>query len=299
MRDSRKTGRAAEEAWATERARLGIRVSHFYPKSSLVGKRNYKRYLYFGQDSEVRECVHLHVDDPRKREELICLHYILHLAGLLEGPTRASIDGRDNPWDFSLALGSGRKLFVEITAIADSEQQFVFNAAEERLLRCSHQEQIAVHELRKLGRMFPGSGDFANVSPELPGRLLVDNPIYGGGPSLFVSVQPDLRSTLEDEVRAAIQRKVDKPHDGKERTVLLIDNRTGQYDLPDWKDAIPSLAAFCENLPFREVWLYTGHCSDDDGNNAEFSFSPIKVTNDQADVLSAIEFGSSGTYVWS
>jgi hypothetical protein len=31
-------------------------------------------------------------------------------------------------------------------------------------------------------------------------------------------------------------------------------------------------------MPFPEIWVYTGYCSNDDGTNAEFSLLALKTT---------------------
>lgn len=38
-------------------------------------------------------------------------------------------------------------------------------------------------------------------------------------------------------------------------------------------------------LPFKEVWLYTGYYSDISGNYAEYSFSPLKISDSKMEIL--------------
>jgi hypothetical protein len=40
--------------------------------------------------------------------------------------------------------------------------------------------------------------------------------------------------------------------------------------LPNYSDGL-------NDLPFREVWIYTGYYSDVTGNDAEYSFISIKI----------------------
>ena len=58
------------------------------------------------------------------------------------------------------------------------------------------------------------------------------------------------------------------------------------------------LEGYLEGVPFREVWFYAGYYSDNDGNNAEFSFSPLKVTRAQERVLQTMEVDSKGRHIW-
>ncbi|QNL48304.1 hypothetical protein H8S90_16065 [Olivibacter sp. SDN3] len=52
---------------------------------------------------------------------------------------------------------------------------------------------------------------------------------------------------------------------------------TVTYELEDVVNYLDKLGNYFETLPFKEVWLYTGYYSDLDGNNAEYSFVPLKV----------------------
>jgi hypothetical protein len=49
--------------------------------------------------------------------------------------------------------------------------------------------------------------------------------------------------------------------------------------------AAAALETFLTSLPFPEIWFYTGYYSTNDGAHAEFSFAPLKVTDEQHAVL--------------
>jgi hypothetical protein len=127
---------------------------------------------------------------------------------------------------------------------------------------------------------------------------LVANPLKDTRQVLFISSMLPPEETLAQQMRSAIEKKASKPHAGKENTVLIIDNRTSAFDVRDYRSAADKLKLILTKVPFPEIWFYTGYCSDDDGNNAEFSFAPLKVTPSQADVLRAIEVDSRGWHVW-
>jgi len=62
------------------------------------------------------------------------------------------------------------------------------------------------------------------------------------------------------------------------------------------------LSDYCHALPFPEVWFYTGYCSDNDGYNAEFSFAPLKLNDEQIKgwgrISSSKEVDKIGKLVW-
>lgn len=281
-----------------------VRRSEFYPVGSLDDKRNFKRLFRIERDGSIRETVHLDVPDISHREQLICLHYLRHLVRhFLRADTGIIMAGRDCPWDFRIELSTGEEFFLEVTSIADNPQHFEINKREERFKRWISEELIPVHELTKLADLFP-TEELTRVvrtySQEQRAKSeLVPNPLRAAGSRIFVSRMPGAEHSLADEIRAAVEKKVNKKHAGKDATVLIVDNRTSLFDLVDYRSAASELAPLWSEVPFPEVWFYTGYYSDDDGNRAEFSFAPLKVTPEQAELLSAMDVDSEGVHVWS
>lgn len=279
------------------------RKAEFFPLGPLHGKRNYKQYFYIQRDGSILERVHLDVPDPSRREELICCHYLRHLARhFLSQDTGVNVVGRDAPWDFSLEMSSGEAFFVEITSIADSQRLFEINKREERLAYWIGHKHIPLYELKKLAFFF-SDGELEKAvldyeRQEQDPSAMVPNPLLEGRTTLFLSNIPEPEKTLSQLLRSATEQKVAKSHDGKEKVILIIDNRTGTFDVEDYRIAAGALANYFEGIPFREIWFYTGYYSDDDGNNAEFSFAPLKVTTTQMEVLRNMEVDSNGSYVW-
>jgi hypothetical protein len=159
-----------------------------------------------------------------------------------------------------------------------------------------------LHELKKLALLFPdGDLERATGHHERQGRDpsdLVPNPLFESGTWLFLSRIPEPERTLSQLIQSAIEKKAAKSHDGKENVVLIIDNRTGIFDVEDYRIAVGTLEGFLTAVPFPEVWFYTGYYSDDDGNNAEFSFSPLKVTMAQEKALRTMDVDSKGRHIW-
>lgn len=87
---------------------------------------------------------------------------------------------------------------------------------------------------------------------------------------------------LADKIVTAIDAKAEKNHDGKEKTVLILDYRTNFPTKEGLLEAMAELSHYFAASPFLEIWLYHGYFSDDDGNNAEFSFAPLKLPEAQA-----------------
>jgi hypothetical protein len=247
--------------------------------------------------------VHLDVPDTSHREHLICIHFLRHtVRHFFRADVGFNILGRDCPWDFKLQLSTGDEFTLEVTSLADSQQHFEINKREERFTKWVGEELIPVHELRKLADLFP-TEELSRVASALSRERrastdLVPNPLHEARHRLFLSGMLQSDDSLTKRIRSAVEGKMSKRHPDKDSTVLVIDNRTSMFDFPDLMSAATELEPFLAEAPFPEVWFYTGYFSDDDGNNAEFSFAPLKVTPSQAEVLSSLQVDSKGMHVW-
>lgn len=258
----------------------------FFPIASLGGKDNYKQYYFILPGGKIQKRVFLDAVDDRHRELLICIHYLMWSARyFMQERDEIDIVGRDCPWDFELSVNDKDNFFVEITAIADNKMLHVINKREQRVASVRHNETITLRELKKLNEMFPASvtdGEIARYQYSgLTNDHEVSNPWFGTGKKIFTSFLPPPDMPLSEIIRSAIQNKAEKVHQGKERTVLILDNRTSLYDGKDVLAASEELGEFLAASPFREIWFYTGYFSDNDGQNSEFSYIAFKLPSDR------------------
>ncbi|ACA88031.1 hypothetical protein Swoo_3772 [Shewanella woodyi ATCC 51908] len=283
------------------------RKSSFYPVGSLENKRNYKEYFILEKDGSIVDKVFLDIIDPSRRELIICLHYMRHVVrNFYAEDVGINITSRDAPWDFGLELSTGEQANIEITSITDVTQNFKTHKSEERYTKWKNEKMIPFHELKKLSRLFSSSSLLREVeSLEKNGFKntdMVENPMYGESMTMFVGNMPESEVSLSEILKEAIDKKANKKHSEKEQTTLIIDNRAYLFEVNDFYLAAEELNAYCASLAFPEVWFYTGYFSDGDGNNAEFSFAPLKVTSQQSKILENMaeskNIDESGKYVW-
>jgi hypothetical protein len=275
-----------------------IKQSSFFPVSPLEGKNNYKVFYRIEEDATVSEHVFLDISDPRKRELLICLHYLKHISRcFLNENIGVNIVSRNCPWDFKLELSTGANFNLEITSVADRTDHFIINKREERFAKWISEDTIPLHELEKLSLLFLDAKLQNTVECFFKSGLqktqLVDNPLKDGSPNIFLSNMPKPDETLSDIIRSSIDKKSIKGHLEKENTILIVDNRTSAFSVSDYISAAESLETFLKLLPFPEIWFYTGYFSDDDGNNAEFSLAPLKITEEQERIIDDLSTNSS------
>ena len=272
---------------------LEIRKSSFYPICKMDDKHNYKPYNLIHKDGTIFERIFLEIPNPSLREYIICLHYFKHqVKAFSNEPIAINVISRDEPWDFKIETDKKKVFNIEITAIADNKFSFEKMKREERLLLKSNKKELPIHELIKLNSFFPTEKMTHHIEELLNKNYskkdIVDNPYYGNYPNLFISESNVSENNLESLLEIAITKKEQKKHKEKDKTVLLIDNRTLAYEISDFFEAFKNLDELINNISFREIWLYTGYCSDNDGNNAEFSLAPIKITQTQSAKLAIL-----------
>ncbi|WP_103071847.1 hypothetical protein [Aquimarina sediminis] len=269
---------------------MNIEKSSFHPIDSLDNKSNYKKYYRIEKNGKIIERIFLDILNPSHRELIICTHYFRNQVKLFLNETIGiNIISRDNPWDFKIQLSTNEIFNVEVTAISENRNMFEKFKNEERYILNSFKEKIPFYELEKLNKLFPSEDSSKQIQQlkdlKTGKKSLIDNPYYEKNPTLFVSGFDDIKRPFSELIREAIEKKENKKHLEKESTVLVIDNRTLTYEMNELDDAEETLRDFLDNTSFREIWLYTGYYSDNDANNAEFSFSPLKLTREQQGIL--------------
>ena len=252
-----------------------------YPIHDLEGKNNFQKFILIDRDGKTSTRIILFIPDVKLREELICLHFLTrHVQLFLEQTVGVRYITRDSPWDFEIELSNTDKLIIEITSIADEADLFKAFKSQERMIDKSNYKEIELHELIKLNSLFSDNEIEKQIKEYTEGKLklndLVPNPHYKKRFVFQSSIREDL-DTFDKLLKKSIEKKTNKNHSKKESVVLLIDNRTVSYDMENILNHIELLVDFFENLPFKEVWLYTGYYSDYDGNNAEYSLIPLKI----------------------
>ena len=266
----------------------------YNPINSLDGKKNYKKVFRVEKDGSIVERVFLDIKDKNHRENLIFKHYLRHLTRFfIKQDVGVNILERDKPWDFKCELSNGLCFNVEITSISDNREQFEINNREEKLSKWRNKPAIPLNQLIKLNYLFPNReiDEIINIYKSQSNTKSdnVKNPFYGNELNILLSRLPEPSLSLKNIISDVISKKLNKNHPEKNKTILIIDNRTSAFDTCDYFNVIESLEHFIDSAPFPEIWFYTGYYSDEDGSNAEFSFSPLKVTNEQSKILDEIK----------
>lgn len=272
-----------------------------YPIHELKDKKNYQKFILVKKNGETKTRIILFMPNTELREEVICIQFLSRYVQLfLEESVGVNFTSRDKPWDFELELSNSEKLKIEITAIADETELFKSLKSQERMTAKARYEFIYFHELVKLNKLFPDPEIQKVINnlkeQKIANDKLVLNPNYGKF-FIFESSISENIETLDKLIKDAIDKKVNKNHEDKENVILIIDNRTVTFELEDIFNYLDNLGDYLANLPFKEVWLYTGYYSDNDGENAEYSFAPLKIAESRLEKLKQkLEFDNLEKY---
>ena len=197
---------------------------------------------------------------------------------------------RDYPWDFQIGIKDATQgnivdaFYLEIVSIANDEWSHQNNTRENLFAKLKDSKAIPLSLLKKINVSFPDKSVTKQIEEFERAGLgkndEVENPHYDQDVTIFVSTSRPIVRTLYDLILDAFNSKAQKDHEGKEHTILIIDNRASAYDIDDYRDAVKRLHSANPSCPFREVWFYNGYYSDNDGSNAEFSFSTLNVADE-------------------
>lgn len=266
---------------ASTRKRAG-----FFPiTEDFEDKHNFRRQFYIDRDGSVVETIFLNVWDKFHREEIISRHYCRYLSRFYFKPQLGEdpeffVVGRDSPWDFEIILGGSRHFFLEITSISSPSFFRVLGYENEADSKLS-QNKILGKDALRIERNFPGTfpTSFLEKIAANKGtrKKYFDNPCIKQGPRIFTSQLPSIEDNVAAVLKEAIEKKSNKRHTNKEATVLVVDNLTMTSEPDDFFKACKEIQDTLTSAPFEEIWVYTGYFSDDDGQNAEFAFFPLKA----------------------
>ena len=262
-----------------------INKSTFKPIKSLEDRHNYKRLFRIEKNGSIKERVILNVPDIFLREEIILNHYLSFLVrNFIQSLVGVNIISRDDPWDFSVELSNGLSFNVEITSVADNKWSYKKMKREEEYEKMIVKKKIRLRELKKIYLWF-GDKKLKLAIKEFEKKIGIDefvkNPFFGKGTNVYISDSKDEEESLLTLILEAIEKKNNKNHKGKEETILIIDNRTSIFEIKDYQKTSKELEDKLTNTFFPEIYFYIGYCSDNDGSNAEYSFSPIKLPEEK------------------
>ena len=156
---------------------------------------------------------------------------------------------------------------------------------EEEMEKVHLKKMIRLRELKKIDLWF-GWKESALAIKESERKNIetdefIENPLFGRKSTIYCSDSKDREKSLAVLILKAIERKNNKSHKGKKETVLIIDNRTSMFEVADYQEAMEEIEDKLTDILFPEIYFYTGYYSDNNSNNAEYSFAPIKLPEEK------------------
>lgn len=193
---------------------------------------------------------------------------------------------RDAPWDFIVETNCGKAFNVEVTEFTDSQQSRQINEEKELELKLlSTKKEAKYISIRK-------AIDYLNLNPallfELPkgnNKKIVENPLFGKlDDILFWSNYSKDKNNFEELVKT-LKKKINKKNTGKENTIVVLDNRSNFFDFFDFLKFQEWVHENKNTIPFKEIFVYTGYFSTDDGSIAEYSIISLGISSELNNAL--------------
>ena len=257
------------------------------PMAPIHNKSNFKIHNFIERDGTIIQSVRLYAEQ-HLREHIIMTQTLGQFSswGYIDKLQEFEITSRDDPWDYSIKTECGKEFNIEITEFTDSvvcrqkneEKELEFK----KLFSAKNAPYIkikkAVEYLDLKGIKLPDIKNGKN-------KTTIDNSLFGKDEHrIFLSHSGLMEKNIEI-IKKAILKKAQKAHTGKENTILILDNRSIYFNTYHLEKILEWIHKEKPDIPFKEVFIYTGYYSDDDGKNSEFSSMSLMLDNEITDCV--------------
>jgi len=255
------------------------------PEAPLHDKLNFKKHLFIERDGSIIQSVRLSAEQ-NLREEIILNHVVGQLSsiGYINKQQEFEITSRDAPWDFNIKTKCGREFNIEITEFTDSKNYRQMNEEKELEFRKLFSAKRAPYIKIKKAVEYLSMEDI-NL-PEISkgdNKTLIENPLFGKEePRFFISISGEMKKNIE-AFKYAILKKTQKKHGDKDNTILVLDNRSIYFNSAHYEEILEWAHDNKPNIPFKEIFVYTGYYSNDDGRYSEFSIMSLMLNEEISD----------------
>lgn len=257
---------------------------------------NFKTWFTIAKDGSMSKKIMLSLEDKKRREEIIAGHFRAFYKGIYGVDLPSLLVERDNPHDFTFKSDSGEKLYLEIISISNSNAGFKKQSNELKLNKLLEKigmsnSTIAILPQNTTSKELKGLVSNVDSYPLLQIKSKKDlEKLFKEVLSIKKPVLRKLRDkkrkriTLVDGeaippkqiVRKAILEKAKKGYKNIGNMVLVIDDQIIEHGREDIERSMPLIIRKNQNNPFKEIFVYSGFCSNRNGLSAEFVFYPAK-----------------------
>jgi len=238
----------------------------FFGYADLDDKKNVQVNIRVDRDGTSVMRARLSVGDKHLREEIIAKHFITHLSRMDRIGTAPLFLKRDDPWDFQIQLDES-VVNLEITAISDNETQFMWLNEQDRMGSLLGKATLIENDFNKVKKYFDS---------EFLEKIRIEKSEGTYSPRVILRSQHFQDDNVKSLVLSAVDKKTEKRHKDKDKTILIIENRTSHITPKDILEFQRDISLEIQKYPFLEIWFYVGCYSDDDGGNAAFAFCQLK-----------------------
>lgn len=257
---------------------------------------NSKTWFTVDNEGSVSKKIMLNLEDKRRREEIIVEHLRAFYKRIYGVDLPALLVERDSPHDFTFESDSGKKFYLEIISISNSNAGFKKQSNELKLNKLLEKNGISNSTIAILPQNTT-SKELKGLISNINSSPLLQTNNKKGLEKLFKEALSTKKSVLrkfrdrkgkrltfvdgetvqlEQIVRKAILEKAKKGYKNIESMVLVIDDQITEHGREDFEKDLPSIIRKNQKNPFKEIFIYSGFYSNRSSLSAEFVFYPVK-----------------------
>lgn len=257
------------------------------PMAPIHNKLNFKIHNFIERDGTIIQSVRLSAEQ-HLREHIIMTQILGQFSswGYINKLQKFEITSRDDPWDYSIKTECGKEFNIEITEFTDSVVYRQMNEEKELEFKKLFSSKKAPHiKIKKAVEYLDLKGIKLPDIKKGENKTIIDNPLFGKDEYRIFLSHSGLMEKNVEMIKKAILKKVQKAHAGKEDTILILDNRSTYFNTYHFEKILEWIHKEKPNIPFKEVFIYTGYYSGDDGKNSEFSSMSLMLDDDISDCV--------------
>ncbi|HBI16934.1 MAG: hypothetical protein UR60_C0010G0012 [Candidatus Moranbacteria bacterium GW2011_GWF2_34_56] len=255
--------------------------------------KNFKNWIIIDKEGLVKTKVMLNHKDDRLREVIILKHFIkfYELAYGIKLPY--NIIERDNPHDFTLGFYDKEKTFIEIVSISDKYWGHKIQNMKEKLEKLLNEKKINypiiaflphntnTRELKKIIKNLELDHSILDIERSV--TIFREAKKKKGaiikrlsGSELSIIVVDGEKLSLKDVINESIENKEIKGYKNIDKMILIVDDKFISYSRKEIEEILTLLAIENKDSLFKEIFIYSGYYSEDNGYSSLFSIFPIK-----------------------
>lgn len=262
--------------------------------------KNSKNWYALLKDGTIKNKEVFNFKDKGLREEVILKHFSKFYEDVFGVTISNNILERNNPHDFTVGNNFNEAIPIEITSFSDEESGFKKQAVNLKINELLDKEGIdhniigliphgtSTGELKSLVSGLKTDNEFLTEEDDVI-NIIYDEARLKKGPVLkkfnirdskrLIITDGEDKVSLAEIISAAIRKKEEKEYKNVKDMILIIDDHSITYTRKEIEESQSVLVERHKTSLFKEIFIYSGQYSEDDGTSSKFTFYSVKVSD--------------------